>query len=142
MRGEGEGMPSGIFKLVKREIDLAFPPGPERITNAPVPVKPPLPAWISPTADGALLRLKVVPNAPRTRVDGPHGDALKIRLQAPPVDGKANDALVRFLAETLACPRAAIRVSAGATGRWKSIQIAGLSPASVVALLHPDAPGG
>ena len=103
-----------------------------------MPGQPTLPAWISSTSDGVLLRLKVVPNAPRTLVDGPHGDALKVRLQAPPVDGKANEALVRFLADALDCPRAAIRVSAGATGRWKSIQVAGLAPAAVVAALQPE----
>ena len=48
----------------------------------------------------------------------------------------------RFLAETLDCPRSSIRVSAGATGRWKSIQVSGLVPERVVCALQPDTAGG
>lgn len=58
---------------------------------------------------------------------GRHGDALKLRVAAPPVDGAANEAVVRFLAERLGVPRSAVRVEAGATGRSKVIAVAGIT---------------
>jgi hypothetical protein len=57
-----------------------------------------------------------------------HGDAIKIRLQAPPVDGAANEELVRFLAERLGVPRAAVRIVSGEAGRRKRVEIIGAAP--------------
>jgi uncharacterized protein YggU (UPF0235/DUF167 family) len=57
---------------------------------------------------------------------GRHGDALKIRLKARPVDGAANDALVRFLAERLDVPRSAVRLETGAAGRSKVVAVDGI----------------
>ncbi len=94
-----------------------------------------MPPWLLTTSNGLRLRLKVVPNARRTQVDGPHGDALKIRLAAPPVDGKANAALVEFLADTLGLPRLNIQVETGATGRWKSVRLLGISAEAATAKL-------
>lgn len=54
--------------------------------------------------------MRVQPRASRTEVAGPYGDAVRIRLTAPPVDGAANEALVRFLAERLEVPRSAVRI--------------------------------
>jgi uncharacterized protein (TIGR00251 family) len=56
-----------------------------------------------------------------------HGDELKVRLSAPPVDGAANDALVRFLAETLGVPRAAVVVTGGLSSRSKTVRVDGVS---------------
>lgn len=73
------------------------------------------------------LALKITPGAPRDKVLGELGDAVRIKLRAPPVDGKANDALVRFLAEKLGLHTSAIRLVAGATGRRKVVEITGLA---------------
>ncbi|MSR06782.1 MAG: YggU family protein [Gemmatimonadetes bacterium] len=69
----------------------------------------------------------IQPRATRTEVVGRHGDAIRIRIAAPPVDGAANDELVRFLAEQLGVSRRAVRLKAGATGRKKTVEIDGLS---------------
>jgi uncharacterized protein (TIGR00251 family) len=61
-------------------------------------------------------------------VAGPYGDALRIRLAAPPVDGAANDALIRFLAERLEVSRSAVRIEAGASSRSKVVAIDGIDP--------------
>ena len=74
--------------------------------------------------------MRVQPNAARTEVAGPYGEALRIRLAAPPVDGAANDALVRFLAERLGVPRAAVRIEHGHGGRSKVVAIDQIDPAS------------
>ena len=87
--------------------------------------------WVSDHPEGAQMRLRIIPRAPRNRVDGPLGDALKIRLQAPPVDGEANQALVRYLADRLEVSRSAIRLVAGATGRNKIVLVNSLSARQV-----------
>jgi uncharacterized protein len=75
------------------------------------------------TAGSVMVRLHVVPNAARTQIDGLHDGALKVRLHAPPVDGKANDALVRWLATTLAIGRTDIELVRGQTSRRKEVRI-------------------
>jgi len=74
-----------------------------------------------------ILTIHVQPRASRTEVAGWHGDAVKIRLAAPPVDGAANDALTAFLAERLAVPRSAVSLLSGETSRRKRVGIDGLS---------------
>lgn len=69
--------------------------------------------------------IHVVPRARETAVAGKHGDAIKIRIAAPPSDDAANDELVRFLAERLGVPRRAVAVVAGRTARRKTVVIAG-----------------
>lgn len=91
--------------------------------------------FIRQTEDGVSIRIKLVPRAAANRVDGLHGDALKIRLNAPPVDGKANAALLRFLADALDLPLAALAITAGHTGRNKTVRIAGVGPETVRARL-------
>lgn len=68
----------------------------------------------------------VQPRARCTEVAGLHGDAVKVRLAAPPVDGAANDELVRFVAEQLGVARAAVRVAAGAGSRRKVVEVEGV----------------
>ena len=91
--------------------------------------------WIKATPDGAILTIRVVPRASKNSIDGPLGDALKIRLQSPPVDGKANKALVRFLADMLDLSASRITILSGETGRSKRIEIRGVAEASVRAKL-------
>jgi uncharacterized protein (TIGR00251 family) len=81
---------------------------------------------IGTTASGITLRVRVQPRASRTDVAGPYGDALRIRVAAPPVDGAANDELIRFLATRLGVPRSAITIVSGATGRSKVAAVEGI----------------
>jgi uncharacterized protein (TIGR00251 family) len=71
----------------------------------------------------------VQPRASRTEVVGRHGHAIKIRVAAPPVNGAANEELVRFLAERLGVRRAFVRVASGTSARDKRIEIDGLNTA-------------
>jgi uncharacterized protein len=75
----------------------------------------------------ARVQVHVVPRASETAVAGRHGDAVRIRVAAPPVDGGANDALVRFIAKRLGVPRAAVRITHGDTSRRKTVTIEGLT---------------
>jgi len=79
----------------------------------------------------ATLRVHVVPNANSNCVVGEHGGAIKIKLRAPAVQGKANAALVRFLAEEMKLPRRAIVLQSGQRSRDKSLRIDGLSEGEV-----------
>ncbi len=91
---------------------------------------------LTPTADGVRIAIQVQPRASRTELAGLHGEALKVRLAAPPVDGAANDALIRFLAETLGVPRSAVAISSGSSGRRKSVVVSGLSISEVARVLQ------
>jgi uncharacterized protein (TIGR00251 family) len=71
------------------------------------------------------LRILVQPRASRSEIVGPHGDALKVRLAAPPVDGAANEELVRLLAREYKVPKSAIEIVAGLSSRRKTIRIRG-----------------
>ena len=88
-------------------------------------------SWLSDTPAGAVLNLRLVPRASKNAIQGEHGDALKIRLCAPPVDGAANAALIEFLAETFSLPRARVQLLSGATSRNKRVLLAGF-PASAI----------
>lgn len=85
---------------------------------------------------GSLIRVAVhvQPRASRSEIVGQHGAALKVRLQAPPVDGAANDALVRLLADALGLSQRSVRVVAGATSRAKTVEIDGTTEDAVRAL--------
>lgn len=89
--------------------------------------------------DAVRFRVRVVPRASRTGVAGVHDGALRVRLAAPPVDGKANAALVRFVSRALGVPRAGVRIVGGATGRSKVLEVAAsveLVDAGIRALLR------
>jgi len=80
----------------------------------------------APLNPGDLI-VHVQPRAKRTAVVGEHGDAIKIRLAAPPVDGAANQELVRFLAERLGVRRSDVAIVRGGTGRRKTVRIVGMT---------------
>ncbi len=82
-----------------------------------------------------LLKLRVHPEAKRSGINGRFGDALKVDLQTPPVDGKANAALIKFLAEKLALPKAVITIKSGECSRDKVIQISGKTIEEITSLL-------
>lgn len=96
-----------------------------------------MPVWLRADGAGSLLTVHVQPGAKRTEVVGEHGDALKIRLAAPPVDGKANEALVAYLAEALGLPRREVGLQAGQTSRRKLLAVA-LPPEQVAQRLSKD----
>lgn len=100
--------------------------------------------WYRLAADGHItLTLHIQPGAKKTEFAGLHGDALKIRLAAPPVDGKANEALLRFIADALKLPRAAISLKSGQTSRRKVLEVSGSRMTAIEALLSntPKAAG-
>lgn len=72
------------------------------------------------------LAIKAIPNAPRSEVVGWLGEALKVKVHAPPVEGRANEVLCEFLADELGLPRRAITVLRGDTSRQKLLRIDGL----------------
>lgn len=87
------------------------------------------------TEGGAVLTVHVQPNASRTECVGVHGDALKIRLASRPVDGAANDELIRFIADQCAVPRANVRIDAGAGARRKRLSIKGITAEALMTRL-------
>jgi uncharacterized protein len=80
------------------------------------------------TATGVRIRLHVQPRASRSELAGRHGDAIKVRLTAPPVDGAANEALLQFLAVRLQVLRSALSLVSGGSGRSKVVAIEAISP--------------
>ncbi len=84
---------------------------------------------------GVEIAVHAQPRASRSRVVGEHGGRLKVQLAAPPVDGEANQALVAFLAEALRVRKADVVLARGATGRRKTVRVAGISAAQVRAAL-------
>ncbi len=94
--------------------------------------------YLTDTPAGAVLSLRIVPRASKNAIQGKHGDALKIRLCAPPVDGAANSALVEFLSDALSLPRARVQLLSGATSRNKRVLLVGCSSSSLRSLLNPD----
>jgi uncharacterized protein len=83
----------------------------------------------------AVLAVRVIPRSPRTRVDGRRGDAILIRLNAPPVDGAANDALIAFLSDVLEVPRRSISIVSGERSRDKRVRVEGIDVAAALARL-------
>ena len=85
-------------------------------------------APVRPHPDGCVIAVRATPNAPRSEIAGIVEDAIKIRIKAPPVEGKANKVLVEFLAETLDLRRRDVELLRGETGRNKQLLIRSLSP--------------
>ena len=81
--------------------------------------------WLKADSTGVILTLHIQPGAKKTEIVGLHGDALKIRLAAPPVDGKANAALVAFIAAKVSVCKTAVEVISGLTSRAKRVRIHG-----------------
>ena len=83
------------------------------------------PGWARRTAAGWALALHVQPGAKRSAAAGLHGERLKLRIAAPAVDGRANDALIAFVAERLGVPKARIAVARGERSRDKLVVVSG-----------------
>jgi uncharacterized protein (TIGR00251 family) len=84
---------------------------------------------------GVSFAVRVQPAASREGVVGEYGDAVKIALTAPAVDGKANDALVRYLAVLLGVPRMSVEIASGALSRSKIVRVAGITAEEAAAKL-------
>jgi uncharacterized protein len=92
-------------------------------------------SWLRIAGDDVVLTLHIQPGAKRTELAGIHGEALKIRLGAPPVDGKANDCLIAFLADRLRVPKSRVVLESGMTSRAKRVRVVGVSGADIEATL-------
>ncbi|HLT26581.1 MAG TPA: DUF167 domain-containing protein [Zeimonas sp.] len=99
-----------------------------------------LPVWLEGAPGNWRVRIAAQPGAPRTEVVGEHDGCLKLRVAAPPVEGRANEALVHFLAERLSVPKRSIRLVSGAGARRKRFAIdAPLDADSLRAALYQGA---
>jgi len=87
--------------------------------------------WLRSDGADVVLSLHVQPGARKTEIAGLHGESLKIRLAAPPVDGKANECLIGFLAQTLGIAKSSIELVGGATSRAKRVRVKGVDAESV-----------
>lgn len=88
-------------------------------------------------SDGSLLlSVHVQPGAARTELAGMHGGALKLRLTAPPVDGRANKAVIAFLAELLHLPKSAVVIRSGLRSRAKTLLLTGIAEHQARSLLE------
>ena len=85
------------------------------------------------------FKVRVVPRASRSEVVGEHDGAMRVRIAAPPVDGAANEALIRLLAQTLRVSRSDIEITAGRSGKLKTVRVVGLDPSAFRNL--PDSHG-
>jgi uncharacterized protein (TIGR00251 family) len=94
--------------------------------------------WLRQGDRQTTLTLHIQPGAKKTEVAGEHGDALKIRLAAPPVDGKANAALIAFVADRLGLAKSAVSLKSGQTSRRKVLEVTA-APADTKQRLWPDA---
>lgn len=97
------------------------------------------------TDNAVTIRLRVQPRAPRTEIVGEHAGAIKLRVAAPPVDGKANEECRRFLAKLLKVGATSIEIISGDSSRDKVIRVSNVSAERVLEMLHREthgAPGG
>jgi uncharacterized protein (TIGR00251 family) len=83
------------------------------------------------TPVGATLAVKIHPRAKKNAIMGEVGDALKVSLTAPPIDGRANQACIEFFAKLLKVPRSSVTIASGQTSRNKVVRVAGLSSGEV-----------
>lgn len=89
--------------------------------------------------DAWRLFLHIQPGAKKTEISGEHGERLKLRVAAPPLEGRANAALVAFLSKQLGVPQRQIEVAQGESGKQKTVVVTGLGPTGPVGL--PGFPG-
>jgi uncharacterized protein len=93
------------------------------------------PLSVRETAAGVVFRVRVVPRASRSGIAGIQDDALKLRIMAPPVEGKANEACARLLAELLGVKKGQVQIIAGHASRTKTVAVAGMTADQIAALI-------
>ncbi|GBF33286.1 hypothetical protein DCCM_2385 [Desulfocucumis palustris] len=84
---------------------------------------------------GVIIKVRVQPRASRNQLAGIMDDALRVRITAPPVDGEANEACIKFLAEVFKVPRQSVQLVSGHTGRNKMIRIAGINAERILQMI-------
>lgn len=94
-------------------------------------------SWCSPVAGGVRIAVQITPNAKKTEVVGVHDDALKLKLQAQPIEGRANEALVKFLASQLSVPKSAVTITHGHTNKRKLVEVKGATVEEATKALQP-----
>ena len=97
-----------------------------------------LPAWLTEdgaSADSFIIALHCQPGAKKTEIQGEHDGRLRLRLAAPPVEGKANEALIQWLSKTLEIRRANIELLAGDLSRLKRVRVQGLTAEQLKTIL-------
>jgi len=94
-----------------------------KATATAAEARPACPACIDIGADGLRLRIRVQPRASRTRIVGPQGDCLKVAVQAPPVDGAANAAVIALIAAWLGVAKSRVAILRGDTARAKTLRL-------------------
>ena len=90
---------------------------------------------VSASPAGALLAVRVVPGAKKTGIAGEASGRLRVRVQAPPVEGAANDAVIAVIAAALGVPRRAVRIAAGLSARQKLVDVDGVDASAATARL-------
>lgn len=98
-----------------------------------------LPSWLVERADGCVLSIHVQPGARGAGVVGEHGDALKIRIDSPPIEGRANQALIAFLAAHLGLAKGAVTLLSGESSRRKRVLVTGMPAAELLRRLNTRA---
>lgn len=94
-------------------------------------------SWhVAETKEGVQFKVKLQPRAKKNEICGIQGEELKVRLTAPPVDGEANDAFIKFLASCLKISRATIKIVSGHTNPHKLIHIEGIDKATLIKSLN------
>lgn len=94
--------------------------------------------WLNSAGADVVLILHIQPGAKKSEVVGLHGEALKVRLSAPPVDGKANECLIGFLAEQLGVAKNRVELISGVSSRAKRVRLHEMTIESVRRLLQPE----
>ena len=124
LRGKNEGVETGLAPSRHREVTTYLQRSASRVsTQTMIDLKE--------SQAGTTFAVKIHPRAKKNAITGQVGDALKVALTAPPVDGKANDACIEFFAKLLNVARSSVTIAAGQTSRNKVIRVAGLTAQQV-----------
>lgn len=91
--------------------------------------------------DGCLLSLKVIPRSSRNQIVGVEQGVFKLKLQAPPVEGAANEAVLEFLSERLGCAKSSLTLASGHQSRHKRVKVKGMKAVEALELLNRNIKG-
>ena len=91
--------------------------------------------WLLSTSDGCIVTVKATPRASKSEIAGADPEWLRVRIQAPPVDGKANAALAALFAETFGIPKRSVEILTGGTSRLKRVKLRGVAAETVTSRL-------
>jgi uncharacterized protein len=127
LRGKNEGVETGLAPSRHREVTTYL----QRSARRGKPCRYTTMIDVKESQAGTTFAVKIHPRAKKNAMTGQVGDALKVALTAPPVDGKANDACIKFFAKLLNVPRSSVTIAAGQTSRNKVIRVAGLTAQQV-----------